>query len=334
MLILVPTFVVTGWLTPLTASAKDETCPKSCPTGERLARYHVKITNETDEACGTYQFRCRCVPNSGYLLAKLAEAEKEISRLKVALDQKDRAISALTLENGQLKARVRELEVEIGRLKVALDQKGGSINTLTSENGQLAARVSEVEEEIGRLRSEVDRLNVENSELSLENAELKGPHNLQLSLEFMSALRVVDPPASCATCRQKRSFPMAGTLGLKYEFHLAKGYLGLAPVVLLRAGGDDSGDIFGGGGLGLEFNIFPEPKHIFRIGFDAAGLVEGNAEETAFNFEAGFSLGAIWAPGIGFSVGVRYSLHALNEQEHVPWAFIQFIVGIPTKSSR
>lgn len=334
MLILVPTFVVTGWLTPLTASAKDETCPRSCPTGERLARYHVKITNETDEACGTYQFRCRCVPNSGYLLAKLAEAEKEIGRLKIALDQKDKAISALTLENGQLKARVRELEVEIGRLKVALDQKGSSINTLTLENGQLAARVSEVEEEIGRLRSEVDRLNVENSELRLENAELKGPHSLQLSLEYMSALRVVDPPATCATCRQRKAFPMSGTLGLKYEFRLAKGAVGLAPGILLRAGGDDSGNPFGGGGLAFELNIYPEAKRIFRIGLDVAGLAEANATVTQLNFQAGFSLGAIWAPGIGFAGGVRYLLYALNEQKNVPFVFFQFIIGIPTKKSK
>jgi len=327
VLILVPTAVVTGWLTPLTASAKDEVCPKSCPTGERIARYHVKAQDKTDETCAVYEFRCRCVPNSGYLLAKLAEAEAEIGRLRSAN-------STLVAENGQLKARIRDLEAEIGRLKAALGQKSGELNRLTAENGQLIARVSEVETEIEALRAEIDRLKAENSELRLENAELKGPHSLQLSLEYMSALRVVDPPATCATCRQRKAFPMSGTLGLKYEFRLAKGAVGLAPGILLRAGGDDSGNPFGGGGLAFELNIYPEAKRIFRIGLDVAGLAEANATVTQLNFQAGFSLGAIWAPGIGFAGGVRYLLYALNEQKNVPFVFFQFIVGIPTKSSR
>lgn len=327
VLILVPTFVGAGWLTPSQASAKDETCPKSCQTGERLARYHVKVQDGTDETCAVYEFRCRCVPNSGYLLAKLAEAEKEIGRLRSAN-------AGLVAENARLSSRIRDLEAEIGRLKAALGQKGGEVDRLNLENGQLMARVSEVETEIEALRAEINHLKAENSQLRLENAELKGPYSLQLSLEYTSALRVVDPPATCATCRQRRSFPMSGTLGLKYEFRVAKGIVGLAPGVLLRAGGDDSGDIFGGGGVNFELNIYPEVKRIFRIGLDLAGLAEANATVTQLNFQAGFSLGAIWAPGIGFAGGVRYLLYALNEQKNVPFVFFQFIVGIPTKSSR
>ena len=299
------------------STAQAEECPKHCPKGQRIARW-CRCT----EGCTPKNQICRCVDNTGYLKKKISVAEAEIVRLNGEAARLAREGNLSQAEVSRLKAEVERLTAEVASLK---EQVG--------DESVLRARIVVLDGEIGKLKAEVERLTADNAKLREENKALKGPHSLQLSLEYMSALRVVDPPATCTGCSQRKSFPMAATIGLKYEFHLAHGIVGLAPLVLLRVGGDDDGNPFGGAGLGAELSIFPEPKRIFKLVLDVAGFAEGNASKTAFNFECGFGLGAMWAPGIGFVGGVRYALHALNEQHNVPFVFFQIIVAIPTKSN-
>lgn len=297
------------------STAQAEECPSSCPKGQRIARW-CKCT----EGCTPQNQICRCVKDTGYLENKLVAAEAEKVRLNAEAARLAREGSLSKEEASRLRTEVERLTAEVASLKEQV-----------ADDSALRARVGVLDEEVVQLKAEVERLTAENKALSEENHSLKGPRPLQLSLEYMTAVRIVDSSNICNTC--KKAFPMAGTLGVKYEFHFVDGAVGLAPGVLVRVGGDDEGEVFGGGGVSVELSFFPEKNRIFKIALDVAGVVEGNATETAvFNFEVGAGLGAMWAPGIGFVFGLRYSLHALNEQHNVPWIFAQFIVAIPTKS--
>lgn len=311
----VAALAVIGWAVP----AQAETCPKSCPEGQRIAKWSY-LAKAGGDNCDEYKQVCRCVPDSKYLAGKLSLAEAEIERLKGV-------ISTLEGDNATLAARVAELEREVAMLKGQVATLTGERDEAVAEAGRLTIRVTELEGQVEALTADVDRLTADNVRLTAENVDLKAFKPWQLRFRGSMAVRVVDPPRTCANCQQKRSFGTGFDIGFAYEWHPMAGLLGPSLGVFGRLGSDSMGEFFGGGGAAFELAIYPEKSRTFAMAVDIRGMVEANKTVVQFNVDGGIGLGARFSHW-RFMIGPRVSRYGMTDQGITPWFGFEIAAGL------
>jgi len=262
----------------------------------------------------------------------------ENKRLSEELSTSQRNATDLTgrLENSEkstsaLRNQLEESNTNLGRLNDQL----ASANRNTADIDDLNANIAKLTEENARLNRLVATLEVENADLKARNLKLSKQSGTKIFVDTSVGLKVKnnEPKDSCREgCTpieyKKAAFPSTTDVGVRYEWALAKGEVGLALGGFGRLNVGSDGDFSGGGGVEGRLTWLPEAKRIFTIALDTKIAVEGYTNTIEVNPKVSLGFGVRTGPA-EIAVFGGYRRYAPKSQDHIPFVGIGASLRLP-----